>query len=55
MVATVIGSGGGVLWLVAVLLVLTLGLAGALLAATRSAPTRMRAGAPRTGSPRRSP
>ena len=53
--ATVIGSGGDVLWLVAVLFVLTLGLAGALLAATRSAPTRMRAGTQRTGTPRRTP
>ena len=53
--ATVIGSGGGVLWLVAVLFALTLGLAVALVAATRSAPTRMRAGGPRAGSPHRTP
>jgi hypothetical protein len=58
--ATVIGSGGGVLWLVAVLFALSLGLAGALLAATRSAatrsaPTPMRAGTQRTGTPRRTP
>jgi hypothetical protein len=35
MAATIIGSEGGMLWLVAVLLVLAGGLAGALLAATR--------------------
>jgi hypothetical protein len=34
--ATVIGHGGDLLWMVAVLLVLTLGLGAALLAATRS-------------------
>jgi len=33
---TLIGSGGSVLWLVAVLFLLASGLAGALLAATRS-------------------
>lgn len=55
MIATVLGSGGGVLWLLVVLFALTLGLAGALLAATRSAPTRMRAGTPQTGGPRRTP
>jgi hypothetical protein len=36
--ATLVGSTGGVLWLVAVLLVLTAGLTAALLAATRSGP-----------------
>jgi hypothetical protein len=38
-----IGSDGSVIWLVAVLLVLAVGLAGALLAATRSQPAPMRA------------
>jgi len=40
---TLIGSDGSVLWLVAVLLVLASGLAGALLAATRSQAAPIRA------------
>lgn len=40
---TLIGSDGSVIWLVAVLLVLASGLAGALLAATRARPAPMRA------------
>lgn len=50
-----IGTGGGVLWLVIVLFALTLGLAGALVAAIRAEPTRMRAGGPPAGRPRRVP
>lgn len=43
MLTTLIGSDGSVLWLVAILFLLTAGLAGALLAATRSRTTPMRA------------
>jgi hypothetical protein len=43
MMTTLIGSEGSVIWLVAVLLVLASGLAGALLAATRSHTAPMRA------------
>ena len=48
MMTTLIGSDGSVLWLVAVLLLLASGLAGALLAATRrnSAPMRAEHRAP---------
>ncbi len=38
MAVTIIGSGGGMLWLVTVLLLLALGLAGALHAAVRRDP-----------------
>jgi hypothetical protein len=38
--AALVGSTDGVLWMVAVLLLLTLGLGAALLAATRPRPTR---------------
>jgi hypothetical protein len=42
MLTALIGSDGPVLWLVAVLLLLAAGLAGALLVATRSAAAPMR-------------
>lgn len=44
--ASMLSSGDGLLWLVTLLLLLALGLAGALLAATRSAAAGMR---PHTG------
>ncbi|GID92638.1 hypothetical protein ACFQFC_39410 [Amorphoplanes digitatis] len=43
MMTALTGSEGSVVWLVAVLLLLALGLAGALLAATRGAAAPMRA------------
>jgi hypothetical protein len=43
MMTTLTGSDGSVVWLVAVLLVLALGLTGALLAATRTDASPMRA------------
>jgi hypothetical protein len=50
MATTIIGSDGGMLWLVAVLLMLALGLAGSLLAATRSAGSTARTATARTGT-----
>jgi hypothetical protein len=49
MAATIIGYEGGMLWLVAVLLLLTVGLAGALLAAVRRDPATTRTAVPRAG------
>jgi hypothetical protein len=58
MTATILGSQAGMHWLVAVLLMLAFGLAGALLAATRGAATRtatVRTAAVRTDAGTRHP